>query len=142
MFRADLWNSSSIFRRELSSPADSARGWLLRKLWHHLPTDINTKGNTFEEHLAWEVHVHEIGYLREKHRVGKPDPERLALYLRSWEQLRAEYEKFMAKKAAETEIGGLQGGEAAPAGEKEDTAESGKASETGKIGAPLSWADF
>ena len=44
--------------------------------------------------------------------------------------------------AAETEIGGLQGGEAAPAGEKEDTAESGKASETGKIGAPLSWADF
>ena len=73
---------------------------MLRKLWHHLPTDINTKGNTFEEHLAWEVHVLEIGYLREKHRIGKPDPERLALYLRSWEQLKAEYEKFMAKKAA------------------------------------------
>jgi hypothetical protein len=100
-------------------------------------------GDTFEEQLAWEVHDHEIEYLREKHHAGKPTPGVLELHLKGWEQLKAEYEKFMAKKAAL----GSQGGEAAAAagereGENQGTAETGKANEVGKEAASLSWADF
>lgn len=125
--------------------ADTASGWLLRKLWHRLPTDANTMGDTFEEQLAWEVHDRELEYRREEHKKKKAKPATLQELLDDWERLKAEYETFMAKKAAQTGTGSSQGGEVAAGereGENEGAAGSGKDNEAGKEPVSLSWADF